>query len=222
MAHSTSPDVFVDLCIQREYVGRRGAHRCKNAGQIARNLKHLIAFARWAKVPVLSCVDAFHANTIGQRRVALASNGRPQERKLAFTLLPKHIVIESDNCLCVSLDLFKSHQQAIFTKVHHDPFTNPKFDRLLTELPAERFIAFGLPIESSLRILVLGLLRRHRRVVLIEDACGYWNEQEAAMALRQLDVKGCRVIKTAEFLESEFSKRRSHNGRGKLRCPPAA
>ena len=32
-------------------------------------------------------------------------------------------------------------------------------------------------------ILVLGLLRRKRRVTLLTDTCGYWNSQEADMVL---------------------------------------
>lgn len=193
-------DVFVDLCIQREYLTRGGPRCCQNADQVTLNVKHVMAFARLAKVPVLSCVDVNGANWIGSEYVSVVSAHAPREQKAAFTLLPDHTIIQSDNSLCVSLDVLQRYQQAIFTKVHRDPFTNPKFDRLLTEMPARRFIVFGIPLETSLRILVLGLIRRKRRVVLLTDTCGYWNRREAEMVLRQLGVKGCRLATANDYL----------------------
>lgn len=193
-------DVFVDVCVQREYLTRNGQIPCHNADQVALNAKHLMAFARLAKVPVLSCVDVNRGNRIGPEFVSIVSQAAPHERKAAFTLLPHYIVVESDNSLCVSLALLQQYQQAIFTKIHRDPFTNPKLDRLLTEMPARRFIVFGVPLETSLRILVLGLLRRKRKVTLLTDACGFWNRQEADMVLRQLGVKGCQLTPADEYL----------------------
>ena len=195
-------DVFVDVCVQREYLSRNGTAPCHNADQVALHAKHLMAFARLAKLPVLSCVDVNRGNRIGAEFVSIVAPAAPLERKAAFTVLPHHTVVESDNSLSVSLDLLQRYQQAIFTKIHRDPFTNPKFDRLLTEMPARRFIVFGIPLETSLRILVLGLLRRKRKVTLLTDACGYWNRQEADMVLRQLEIKGCKLITAEEFLQS--------------------
>lgn len=200
MPNLSKRDVFVDLCIQREYLADNGTRRCRNADQVAVNVKHIMAFARLAKVPVLSCVDVNCGNRIGAEFVSILSREAPRQQKAAFTLLPDHIVVESDNSLSMPLDVLKRYQQAIFTKVHRDPFTNPKLDRLLTEMPARCFVVFGIPLETSLRILVLGLLRRHRRVILLKDTCGYWNRQEAEMALRQLAVKGCGVVTASEYL----------------------
>jgi nicotinamidase-related amidase len=195
-------DVFVDVCVQREYLTRNGQVPCHNADRIAINAKHLMAFARLAKLPVLSCVDVHRGNRIGPEFVSVVSRAAPHEQKAAFTLLPHYTVVESDNSLAVSLELLKHYQQAIFTKIHRDPFTNPKLDRLLTEMPARRFIVFGISLEASLRILVLGLIRRKRRVTLLTDACGYWNRQEADMVLRQLGVKGCQLVTCGEYLRN--------------------
>lgn len=200
MKNSAKHDVLVDVCIQREYLTRNGTPACGNADMIANNAKHLMAYARLAKVPVISCVDVDRGNRIGPEFVSIVSRAAPEDRKAAFTLLPHYIVVESDNSLAVPLDLMQHYQQAIFTKIHRDPFTNPKLDRLLTEMPARRFIVFGIPLENSLRILVLGLLRRKRRVTLLSDACGFWHKQEAEMVLRQLSIKGCEIATAREFL----------------------
>ena len=200
MRKSGERDIFVDLCIQHEYLTHNGPRRCRNAEQVVHNVKHLMAFARLAKVPVLSCVDVNGGNRIGPEFVTIASRVAPHQQKAAFTLLPHYVTIESDNSLCMPLDVLQHHQQAIFTKVHRDPFTNPKLDRLLTEMSAQRFVVFGVPLEISLRILVLGLLRRRRRVALLTDACGYWNREEAEMTLRQLGVKGCQLMSSNQYI----------------------
>lgn len=210
MYRSVKVDVFVDVCIQRDYVSPRGTRRCANAEQIRANVKHIIAYARWAKLSVLSCIDRRRANAIGGDTHCSDSRRSPEQEKPPFSLLPSHTVIESDNRLCVSLDLLQRYQQVILTKWHRDPFTNPKLDRLLTELPARRFVLFGVPIESSLRILALGLLLRKRRVALVYDACGYWDVDQANMALRQLGVKGCEVCSTEKLIRTAVTRLGNH------------
>ena len=221
MLELSRSDVLVDLCTQREYFDPSSPRCCRNASHVLPNLRRLMALARWARLPVLSCVDARRPNQIDPGEFSLAmGNGDPTRRKAPYTLLPRRMLVESDNCLCVPLDLLKVHRQTIFTKYHRDPFTNPKLDRLLTEMPAGRFVAFGAPLETSLRILVLGLMRRGRSVVLLEDACGFWSPDEAAMVLRQLSVKGASLLSTNQFVETEYarlgaigSRRRQSRGR---------
>ncbi len=195
-------DVFVDLCTQRDYLADDGARPVLNAGPLMANLKHLMAFARWVKVPTISCVELRRPEEVRGLTQCDCVLGTPGQQKLACTLLPDRLTIDSDNCLCVALDVLQRHQQVILGKQHRDPFTNPKLDRLLTELPTRRFVVFGVGLEGSLRLLVLGLLLRHRNVALIHDACGWWNAEDGGMALRQLAAKGCDILSTQQWLES--------------------
>ena len=133
------------------------------------------------------------------------------QRKVAFSLLPDHVSIDSDNCLCVSLDVLRHYQQAILAKEHNDPFSNPKLDRLLTEMPTRRFVVFGVSLETSIRLLALGLLLRHRQVVVVRDACGWWNDEDGDMAARQLLAKGCQLLDTEELVEQAL-RRHQRNG----------
>jgi nicotinamidase-related amidase len=205
-------DVFVDMCTQRDYLACDGASPSLNAPQITPNLKHLMAYARWARVPTLSCVDVRRPGDVRGLPSSQCVLGTPGQQKLAFTLLPDRVSIDSDNCLCVSLDVLQQHQQAILSKEHRDPFTNPKLDRLLTELPIRRFVVFGVSIETSVRLLALGLLLRHRRVAVVYDACGWWNVEDGEMALRQLAAKDCELLTTRQLVESSVAqcKRNGH------------
>ena len=194
MSSARRVDVFVDMCTQRDYLASDGASPSLNAPQITPNLKHLMAFARWGHVPTLSCVDVRRPGDVRGLPHSQCVLGTPGQQKLSFTLMPDRVLIDSDNCLCVSLDVLQQHQQAILAKEHRDPFTNPKLDRLLTELPIRRFVVFGISIETSVRLLALGLLLRHRRVAVVYDACGWWNIEDGEMALRQLSAKGCELL----------------------------
>lgn len=214
MANARHSDVFVDMCTQRDYLASDGAHPSINAGQVRANVKRLMALARWAKLPTLSCVDARRPEDVRGLAHADCVIGTPGQRKLSFSLLPSRVLIDSDNCLCVSLGILDQYQQAILCKDHRDPFTNPKFDRLLTEMPTRRFIIFGVSLETSIRLLTLGLLLRHRGAVVVRDACGWWDAEEGEMTLRQLAAKGCELVTTGELIESTLARQkpRRHNG----------
>lgn len=195
-------DVFVDLCTQRDYLASDGARPAANAPQVRANLKRLMALARWAKVPTLSCVDARRPQDVRGLGRAACVVGTSGQRKLACSLLPRRVLVDSDNCLCVSLEILQKYQQAILCKEHRDPFTNPKFDRLLTEMPSQRFVVFGVGLETTVRLLTLGLMLRHRNVALVHDACGWWDQEEGDMTLRQLNAKGCELLSTNELIKS--------------------
>lgn len=201
MSAQALSEVFLDVCTQRDYLDPGGSRPVANADSIVDNVKHLMAFARWARVPTLSCVDAWRpCDACGLPRPCCVL-GTPGQRKISYTLLPDHLFVESDNCLCVPLDLLRRHQQTILAKCHRDPFTNPKLDRLLTETAARRYVLFGVGLEVSIRLLALGLLLRQRHVTLVIDACGYWSGKEADMTLRQLEAKGCQVLPTRQAIE---------------------
>jgi nicotinamidase-related amidase len=207
-------DVFVDVCTQRDYLATGGAAVIANAHPVVSNLKHLMAFARWARVPTVSCVETQRLSDVRGLPRPCCVVGAPGQQKLSCTLLPERVLVDSDNCLCISLDIFQEHQQAILAKEHRDPFTNPKLDRLMTELPVRRFVVFGVALESTIRLLSLGLLLRHRRVAVVYDACGWWNREDGEMALRQLAAKGCELLTAQQLIESTVHQYR-RNGQGR-------
>ncbi len=207
------PDVFVDLCTQRDYLCSDGARPNLNALQIIPNIKHLMALARWTGTPTLSCIDARRPEDARGLPNPYCVIGTAGQRKLPFSLLPDRVLIDSDNCLCVALDVLDRHQQAILTKEHRDPFTNPKLDRLLTELPGRRFIVFGVSLETTVRLLSLGLKLRHRHVSVVYDACGWWNASDGNMALRQMAAKGCELVTTRQLIEAQLAMHRRNGHR---------
>ncbi len=206
MRNGRKTDIFVDVCTQQDYLAPDGARPALNAARVVPNLKHLVALARWGHVPMLSCVEARRADDVRGLANADCVVGTVGQRKLPFTLLPDRVLMDSDNCLCVALDVLQQHPQVILTKEHRDPFTNPKLDRLLTETPARRLILFGVSLETSIRLLALGLMLRHRCVAVVHDACAWWDRDQGEMALRQLAAKSCDLVSTHELIRSALAQ----------------
>lgn len=206
MVKATVSDVFVDVCTQRDYLDAAGARPTENAAELSQRVKQLMALARWAKVPLISCVEGRRPSDVAGHKIRDCVIGTEGQRKPCFTVMPSHTCVDTDNCPCIDLDLLRQFQQAIFVKTHADPFANPKLDRLLTEMSAKRFVLFGVGIESTVRTLALGLLMRHRKVTIVSDACGYWDVEAADMVARQLAAKHCTMLTTSEFIQRRMSK----------------
>ncbi len=212
MSSLRESDVLIDLCTQKDYLCKTGRRPTANAETALAHIKHLVGWARWSKLPVISIADELPPERALSESPPPCVLGTPGQHKVSYTLLPDHVFVESDNCLCISLDILRQHPQAIFSKRHRDPLTNPKLDRLVTEMPAKRFVVFGVAMDTCVRPLVLGLLLRGRSVVVVGDACAYWSEVEAQFCERQILAKGCPIVTTREFMHESWNSRKRPRG----------
>ena len=199
-------DVFVDVCLQRDYLHPDGARPSANLNGLRKHIKQVLALVRYTKAPLLSLVEAQreYDHERDSRACVLGTYG---QRKVPFSVLPNHLVVDCDNSLSIALDITTRCQQTILYKPNRDPFSNPKLDRLLTEMPARRFVLFGVALDDSIRHLALGLVMRQRPVAVIYDACGYWDREKAEMNLRQLTAKDIELISTQNFIRTQASQR---------------
>lgn len=199
--------VVLDLNTQCDFLLQRGALPMINRAEIVPNIRRLMEWARAARVPVISSIDA--------HRVAEPLNGTPAhcidntvgQQKLPFTLLPRRILLAGDNTLDIPRDVLLRYRQVIMAKRSKDFLNNPKADRLITEVGCKYFIVFGVATELCVKSVVLGLIARHRRVVLVADAVGHWNAEDADLAIRQMSAKGTLAATTDEVVsghEFEF------------------
>lgn len=198
--------VLIDVATQRDFLADAGSLPVRNRAALLPRIRRVMAWARVSRIPVISALES-HRDTDSH-------NGRPRfclddtwgQQKLAYTLLASHTLLEVDNTFHVPRDVFRRYRQVILRKRTEDFFSNPKADRLLTELQAGEFYLFGVGLESGVKLVALGLRARGKAVTLIRDACGYWNTDAAEMALRQLDAKGVRLI-TADELPVLWGRR---------------
>ncbi len=175
----------------------------KNRAAVISNIRALMGWAREQEVPVVSCIQAFRPTDDLNGCPRHCIDGTPGQKKMPFTLLSKRVLIKADNSYAVPIDLMQQHHQVIFRKRTEDLLANPKADRLLNDLQPDRFILFGVGLETWIRLLALGLMIRQKRMCVVSDACGYWNPVAADLTLRQLEAKGVQIAKTQELIVTE-------------------
>lgn len=199
--------VVIDLNTQVDFLNPQGGYPIVNLEELLPTLRRLVAWSKRNYAPVVSSIDSHRICELNEEHQPThCVDGSPGQRKIDFTLFPKHERVEFDNTLCVPLDLFQDYQQIIFRKRENDLLGNPKADRFLTQLNAKEFVLFGVGLECSIKMLALGLLARRRRVTVVSDGCGYWNKAQAELALRQISAKGANLITVDELLRRKLSR----------------
>jgi nicotinamidase-related amidase len=200
--------VVIDLNTQRDFLDANGAYPVLNQAELIPSLRRVIAWTKRNHCPVVSAIDAHrHLELRTESEPVHCLDGTRGQLKLGFTLFPLHDRIEYDNTLAVPLDLFDHFQQIIFRKRNPDLLSNPKADQFLTELDVREFVVFGSGLETSVKILALGLLARNRKVTVVHDACGYWDKTRADLACRQLEAKGARLLGVDDLLRRKLSRK---------------
>lgn len=201
--------VLIDICTQQDFLKPGSILQVANVEALIPNLREVFAWARSARIPVVSSVESHRATEPANGFPMHCIDGTSGQAKLDFTLISPWVLVETDNYLSLPPGLRKKYHQLIFRKRTHDVLSNPKADRFLTQLKAEEFIIFGVGIERAIKSLALGLLARHKRVAVVTDACGCWSAGDAELATRQLGAKGIRLLTAAELVEPEPAPKRS-------------
>ena len=203
--------VVVDMNTQADFCRRGGAHPVANYESLIPALRRVVAWTKRNGVPVVSSLDSHRLRDIqhsSHRPCCIdGSNG---QSKIPFTILPRSALVEVDNTLSISMNLFSTFQQLLFRMRDDDLLSNPKADRFLTQLPTSEFVVVGNVLEQSVKTLVLGLLARHKAVSVIVDACGYWNKFVSELAQRQMVAKGATIMSVDELLVRVLTRRRRY------------
>lgn len=209
--------VVVDINTQYDFCAAEGAKPVANLHELTPALRRTIAWAKRNHVPVVSSIESRRVSeTVGSRFKTYCIDGTDGQRKIGFTIFAQCAFVEVDNSPACPIDLFHRYQQVIFRKRSEDLLANPKADRFLTQISAREFILFGVGVEEGIKQLALGLLARHKRVVVVADASGYWNEGLAELALRKMHAKGATIITTEQLLCRKLD--RSHRYFGFRHC----
>ena len=107
----------------------------------------------------------------------------------------------ADNKNVLPADVLLTYRQVILHKRCMDPFEEPRIERLFSEVKADEFILIGAGTEDAVRATAMGLLQRGKRIRIIVDALGSHNRKEAQLALRKMQAKGAKLIKTKDIAE---------------------
>lgn len=186
--------ILIDLCTQQDFLLPTGLHPIADQDNTVRQMKRVVAWARQRRVPIVSAVHARRRCEKSTGLPAFCIDGTEGQRKVAFSLMPNMLMLEADNSLAVPIDALSKHRQVVLRKRSDDFLGNPKADRLLSEIRVAEFVVFGVGIECSIKSLVLGLIARRKKVVVVRDACGYWDTDKADLAVRLMEAKGAKFV----------------------------
>jgi len=171
-------------------------HADGNVSELLGRIRRIAAWARKRRVLVISTALARRPpqnSILPNGDPILCIEGTSGQQKISYTLLPRRLTFGPENRLDLPRHLLSDAQQVIFEKRTEDPFSQPRADRLLTEMRADEFIVFGMGTETAVKATVLGLLHRGKRVRVLVDAVDGGKEREVRMALRQMEAKGARL-----------------------------
>ena len=199
--------VLIDLNTQCDFLLPRGAVPVANREEILPNVRRLMSWARNARLPVISTIDSHRPGEPSNGFPPYCVDRTPGQKKLPFTLLPRRLILHGDNTLDLPIEAFRRYRQLIFTKRAGDFLTNPKADRLVSQVRVHHMIVFGVITECCVKAAVLSLMARLRRVVVVKDACGYWSPPDADLAMRQMEAKGAILVTTDELITGQAEER---------------
>jgi nicotinamidase-related amidase len=193
--------VFVDLSTQHDFVDADGALPIVNREPFLESVQRLMALIRSSGLRMISAVEIHRFYDTFHGIMPHCIEGTRGQQKLEATLLTPRIVVHADNSFDLPHHVMSRYQQVIFRKLDRDLFANPKADRLLTDLNPPEYVVFGVGLEKSVKAVALGLLMRHKKVAVVSDTTGYWNEADADLTFRKLDAKGIRLTTVTELVD---------------------
>lgn len=199
--------ILLDLNTQCDLFLSKGALPVVNRAEAISNIGRIMSWARIRSVPVVSSLESIRIQSHPNGLPAYCVDRSLGQRKVPVTLLPKRTVVHDNHAVDVSPNLFKRYQQIILFKRARDFLSNPKADRLFTSISSHHVFVMGAVAEQCVTVTVIRLLAQGHRVAVITDACGAWDADAGAQAMRQMDAKGAVLVSTDETVRGAADER---------------
>jgi len=193
--------ILLDIETQVDFFRAGGSCYTKDARPVVENIYRLFAWARAARISVISTVLRLRRGWIGPLAdVPHCVEGTKGERKLSGTVLSRRINLGGRNTTDLPRNLLRNYQQVIFEKRSTDIFHHTRLERLITELPPSVFVVCGAGVAHGIVQAVIGLRRRGFDVIVVEDAILDLPDSLGEMAMRRMDAKGAIFARTCEIV----------------------
>ena len=190
--------ILIDINTQKDFFLASGKACIRNHRRVLANVRRVMAWARHENVPVISTCQVYPNNN-GDISIGYCIDGSEGQKKLHYTLLDNRKSFRADGTTDLPFDVMRKHRQIIFNKRCVDPFSEPRIDRLLSEVKAREFILIGASTEDAVKAMTLGLLQRGKKVTIVIDAVGSHNKRESELAIRKMKAKGAKLIEVKKL-----------------------
>ncbi|MGA9640492.1 MAG: isochorismatase family cysteine hydrolase [Terriglobales bacterium] len=193
--------ILWEVDVQRDFMLPGGALYVPGAENLLPNIRKLTDAARRNEVFLVSSGD-FHApnDPEFQQFPPHCIKGTPGAELLPEALADKVGRVANRAGARLPPDL-AAYQQIILEKQTLDVFQSLHASELVERLGTHpEFVVFGVVTEYCVALAVKGLLQRHRRVAVVQDAIETLSAEAGKNSLKEFHQLGARLVTTSEVL----------------------
>jgi len=202
--------ILWEVDVQADFMLRGGKLYVPGAEKILPNIRKMTDAARRGEVFLVSH-GCFHAPNDPEFKQfpPHCVKGSPGAEFMPEALTDKFVRVENDVNAKLPEDLSK-YQQIVLEKQTLDIFETHHANDLVERLgSAAEFVVFGVVTEYCVSLAVRGLLKRTRRVAVVQDAIETLASEVGDKTLAELQRLGARLVSTDEILRKLAAARRS-------------
>ncbi len=197
---SVRTPILLDVNTQNDLFDMRGKYPLNGAANLTSHLYRLFQTVKTLGIPIVSTRLHQLADIEPPPAEPICVPGSFGYQKLPCTICERVEEMPLDCGTDFPLDGLLRAQQHIFDLPDANPFDSPRLDRLLSETQTPLWIIVGGPLESVVRMMILGLLQRRQPLAVVKDCCGQRDPADCDLAMRKLESKNVRWINTDETI----------------------
>jgi nicotinamidase/pyrazinamidase len=193
--------IFWEVDTQKDFMLPGGKLYVPGAEKLLPNIQKLTQAARDGRVFLVSH-GCYHTADDPEFRIfpPHCVKGTAGAEYVPEALADRVIRIPNDAAGTLPPDLFQ-YQQILLEKQTLDIFESRHADSLLERLGRDaEFVVFGVVTEHCVALAARGLLKRGRRVFVVEDAIETLNPEDAQKTIAELQALGAEFITTDRAL----------------------
>jgi len=209
--------IFWDADTQHDFMLPDGRMYVPNAEHLAPNLKQLTEYAHAADIPIVAtaCDHSLEDAEISSKPDLMRTfpphclRHTTGSRKIPATTMRHPVVIETERLDPNRLRaLVEDHDgEVLVKKQQFDVFTNPNAGGVVEALAPDHAVVYGVPLETTARMAIDGLLERGVTVHLVTDAVQALRPEAAPALLEAWGRRGIRMTSTAEIVNGGYLTR---------------
>jgi nicotinamidase/pyrazinamidase len=193
--------VFWEVDTQKDFMQPGGKLYVPGAERLLPNIQRLTDAAREGRVFLVSH-GCFHTKDDPEFAIfpPHCIKGTSGSAFVPEALTERVVRVPNEPTAALPQDL-TAYQQILLEKQTLDIFESRHVDDVLKRLsPDAKFVVFGVVTEYCVRLAAKGLLKRGRRVSLVDDAIETLSAQDAQRTISELQTLGATFITTEQAL----------------------
>jgi nicotinamidase/pyrazinamidase len=193
--------IFWEVDTQKDFMLPGGKLYVPGAEKLLPNIRKLTQAARAGRVFLVSHGD-YHTADDPEFKIfpPHCVKGTTGAEYVPEALADKVIRIPNDPASALPRDIFQ-YQQVLLEKQTLDIFESRHADSLVERLArGAEFVVFGVVTEYCVALAAKGLLKRGRRVSVVQDAIETLRPEDGAKMIAELQTLGAKFITTDQAL----------------------